>query len=228
MAPIMQMSRTYYGTSGFFLILAAQAANIITFGVMCFPSELEVSTHRKRKAEKPKQTEQSVLCNALRKYGQVALNKPVLCLCLCMFNFCFGTFLIYLHLPQYVEHKGFTSTEASYFVSVSGITSVIGRFLTGVFASFNIVPDISLYSGSMGIVSIATFLLPLYSSSFAGNILYAVVLGMFFGCCYVVTASVTIRYIGIPYMSAAIGLQMFFGGIGAVVGPVLAGKSSYV
>ncbi|XP_053406865.1 monocarboxylate transporter 9-like isoform X2 [Mercenaria mercenaria] len=38
LAPLMQLSREFYGPMGFFIILAAMTANIVTFGQLCFPS----------------------------------------------------------------------------------------------------------------------------------------------------------------------------------------------
>ena len=232
MAPIMQFARDYYGTTGFFIILATCALNIITFGTMCFPSKLETDAQVKRqfqaRIQEVSTCRKSKILAVAHNYIQILLNKGVLCLCFAMFNFCLGTFVIYLHLPTYIVTCGFTHLEASFFVAISGILTVFGRLMTGVIANLNCIPDVYLFSGSMGIVSIATFLLPNYSLFYWGQTLYAILLGLFFGSCYVVLTSVNIQLVGIVYMSAAIGLEFFFGGIGALVGPVFAGKSCSV
>ena len=116
--------------------------------------------------------------------------------------------MILLHLPNYAVHKGSLTTQASLLISVSGITGLIGRIITGIAANHEKIDDILLYSGSMGVVSLATFLFPLFSHAFSGQVFYAAIFGLFFDCCYVVTESVNIRLVGVQSMAAAIGLEL--------------------
>ena len=133
--------------------------------------------------------------------------------------------MVILHLPNYAVHKGSTPAQASLLISVSGIMGMIGRILTGIAANHKKVDDILLYAGSMGVVSLFTFLFPLFSHSFGGQAFYAAIFGLYFGSCMVVTGSVNIRLVGMQSMTAAIGLEFCFCGLGAVVGPVLAGNN---
>ena len=48
-APVMQLARDTYGNRGFFIILAAIECNLITFGMLCFPSKQEIYSHVSRK-----------------------------------------------------------------------------------------------------------------------------------------------------------------------------------
>jgi hypothetical protein len=41
---------------------------------------------------------------------------------------------------------------------------------------------------------------------------------------YVLTASVSVRYTGIVNLAKAISVQYFFAGLGALIGPIIAGK----
>ena len=43
--------------------------------------------------------------------------------------------MILLHLPNYAVHKGSSTTQASLLISVSGITELIGRIITGIAAN---------------------------------------------------------------------------------------------
>ena len=101
---------------------------------------------------------------------------------------------------------------------------VIGRSLAGLAANHEQIHDLLLYSGSMGVVALGTILFPLFSGTYAGQSAYAIILGLYFGCCYAVTGSVYIKLVGVECMATAIGLQFFCGGIGSIVGPVLAGS----
>ncbi|XP_060585467.1 monocarboxylate transporter 12-like [Ruditapes philippinarum] len=222
--PLMQLSRDSYGPFGLFIILASMAANVISFGVMCFPSKLEKYTQRQRRLRTLHQSRERQTCWATSKiYFGVLFNKPIICLCMAMFFFCLGTILMYLHLPSFIVSKGFTALEAAFLVSLSGILSIFGRLLTGIAANLKRIKDIHLFSGSIGIVAIACFIYSVISNYFWGHVIFVVLFGLFFGNCYVVITGVTLPFVGINYISAAIGLQFFFAEIGSIIGPVFAG-----
>ena len=226
MAPVYEVARDFYGNSGFFIALAGITANMVVFGTLYFPSKLEKYTQEKRKQEfeiKAKEGN-AWTWSVISFYAHVARKWPVLCLCLCMFCYCLGTHLIFLHFPNYAVHQGSTTVQASFLVSVIGILGVSGRVLTGIAANHEKIDDILLYAGAMGIVGLATILLPLYSDLYAGQAAYAAILGLYFGCCYVLTGSVNIKFVGVEGMPIATGIEFFCGGIGSLVGPVLAGK----
>ena len=225
MAPLFEMARDLYGNTGFFIALAGLTANMIVFGALCFPSKLEKYTKEKRKqeVELEKKEGRSYILSMLCFYFQIAKKKPVICLSIARFGYCVGIHLVYVHLPKFAMEMGSTSTEASFLLSISGILGVVGRILTGIAANHEEIDDILLYAGTMGIVSFVTFLFPLFSNSFAGQVVYAVFLGLYFGCCNVVIGSINIKFAGVECMATAIGIELFCGGIGSMLGPILAG-----
>ncbi|WAR22072.1 MOT14-like protein [Mya arenaria] len=150
---------------GFFICCAGMQVNLITFGMLCFPSELEKYSHKMRLRDSDRLLE--------------------------------GT-------------NGFSENQAAFLISLSGILTVFGRLLTGVVANIRNRNEIILYAGSMGILSIATIVYPFISRHYAGS-------------CYVVLTTVSLMFIGINYIATAIGLVFMFGGVGAIVGPVIAG-----
>ena len=227
MAPLMQFIRDQYGDFGFFLSMAGIMFHITVCGMLCFPSKLEQHTQIQRKLDKLKESPTNrigAIVSTIKPYLKVLFNKGILCLCLAMFGFCLGTFLLYLHLPKYIVLKGFSSFEAASFISLSGIISVIGRFMTGVVSNWERMDSMVPYAASMFIVAVATFIYPFVSTLLVGQLIFVIALGLFFGSCYVVVTNVTLRFVDISYMSAAVGLQFMFGGIGALVGPVFAGE----
>lgn len=131
--------------------------------------------------------------------------------------------MIFLHFPNYVVHQGSTTVQASYLVSLIGILGVPGRVLAGIAANHEKIDDILLFAGAIGIVGLATILIPFYSGSYSGQAAYAAMLGLYFGCCYVLTGSVNITFAGVEGLHIAAGIEFFCGGIGSVAGPVLAG-----
>lgn len=114
--------------------------------------------------------------------------------------------------------------QAAFLVSLSGVVSVFGRVLTGLLANSNRINEIVLYSGSMTIVGLASLIYPFISNYFAGHVIYVITLGLFFGSCYVTVMAVSLKFVAIKNIAPALGLQFFFGGFGALVGPLSAGK----
>ncbi|XP_045190765.2 monocarboxylate transporter 9-like [Mercenaria mercenaria] len=226
LSPMMQLAYNYYGSTGFFIIQATMSLNIVTFGAMYFPSQLELHTQEMRKCNKANTKSDKSKSNCIEvftQYCKALVNKPIALLSVGMFLNCVGTYLIYLHLPVYIVSKGFTEFQAAWMVSVTGILSVVGRIITGFVANLGMFKEIWLYAGTFGVVSVSTIVYPHISYTFAGHIVFAAVLGLFFGSCYVLMTAVNIRIVGIKFVSSAIGIELFFGGIGAVLGPVIAG-----
>ena len=209
MAPLYEAARDFYGDTGFFIALAGLSANMVVFGTLCIPSKLEIYYLEKRKSNLDKKTKdgQSAAWQTLKIYLHVAKQKSVLCLCFCMISYNFGKHLVFLHLPKYCTEMGFTPAQASFLLSLSGIMGIIGRPLAGLAANNEQIDDLLIYSGTMGMTGLATILFPLFSKFYVGQTVYAIFLGLNFGCCYVVTESVFIKLVGVEFMAKAIGFQ---------------------
>ena len=222
--PMTELARETYGSSGCFFILASFALHNVVFGALMRPSALELKTHELRQAR-------SVIRNSfsfapLMVYLRVCMNKCVVCLSLSMFFFSIGSFSIFIHLPNYCIYQGFTALQASFLISVSGIMTVICRVLTGTAANSDEIDEITIYVGSMWIQSIVTFLLPFYGSWYEGQVIYAGIIGLYFGCCYVLLPTINKKTVGVENMASALGIEYFIAGLGSIIGPVLAGTSS--
>ncbi|XP_045189582.2 monocarboxylate transporter 9-like isoform X1 [Mercenaria mercenaria] len=222
-APLMDLAHSHYGPTGFFIVMATISANVITFGTLYFPSSLEIYTHKQRDIDSESANKDKQLVGILKMYSQSVVKKPIVLLSIAMFAFCGGTDLIFLNLPTFVVSKGFTSIQAALFVSLNGILSVVGRFITGLLASFKKVNVIWLYSGCLSIVAVATVIYPFIANYFIGHILFNLILGIFFGSGYVLVSPMCSYFVDIQFSSAAIGFVLFFGGAGSLVGPMFAG-----
>ncbi|XP_060565472.1 monocarboxylate transporter 9-like isoform X2 [Ruditapes philippinarum] len=226
LSQLMLYIHTQYGSFGFFLIMSGIFAQSIVFGMVAKPSQLEIYTKARRRElaiANNSDSDTFDVCNHAKAYLTVLSNKAVLFLSLGMFKFCLATYLIYMHFPHYVVEMGFSPSVAANFLSLSGILTVAGRILTGSFASVKCVREDILYCLPMFVLGFMTILYPYISSTFAGNLTYTVFLGLLYGNAYVLTASVSVRYTGIVNLAKAIGVQYFFAGLGALIGPVIAG-----
>ncbi|KAL4231866.1 hypothetical protein ACF0H5_009442 [Mactra antiquata] len=223
LATVMQNIYDFYKSTGFFMIMAGIYSHEILFGLVCFPSDLEL--YSKRKRENTKSGSSKMSCGpTCHTYTGVFKNISNICLCIGMFTLCLGTYLIYLHLPNYIVLKGFSSMTAANLVSISGIASVFGRLMTGFLANLQVVNEIVLYSGMIYVLGVAVFIYPAIAYTYSGNMAFSIVLGFLFGNVYVLSSSVTVKFVGITNVLKALGLQFLSGGIGALLGPLVAGK----
>jgi cyanate permease len=216
----MQWIKDEYGSFGFFVLLAGIFSNMITFGMLCFPSEMEINSKHKRSLSV---STSKGKCSIMLRYLSVLKNKGILFYSLAMFNYCLSVYLMYLYFPHFIVQKGFTSAQAAFFLSISGIFSIVGRVTTGAIANFRCVNDIVLYSVSIAIVGINSIIYPFIATHYAGQVAYFVLLGLFMGTSFVLTTSVSLKFISAEVLATAIGLIYAFGGVGSILGPVLAG-----
>ncbi|XP_052771086.1 monocarboxylate transporter 12-B-like [Mya arenaria] len=220
LAPVMQKAREEYGSTGYFLIMAGLTANIVTFGMLCFPSELELHTHRTRNR---KEKDASERCSFLKSYFMVLSNKGILVLCISMMLFCVGTYLAYMYLPSFIVSTGISARHSALLISLSGIFSIAGRILTGIVSSKFHANVIVIYCGSICAVAISLIVYPFISKHFIGHVIFVVIYGLLVGSPYVVAMPVSLMFIEMQHLAVSLGLQFSFGGIGAIVGPVIAG-----
>jgi MFS family permease len=223
-APLMNLAHAHYGSTGFFIVMASMSANVVTFGFLYFPSKLEIFAYEQRQKESGKRNGGIAFAKTFKMYYKSIFKKSIICLSVATFAFCSGTDLVFLNLPTFVEENGFTSTQAALIVSLNGILSVVGRFLTGCLASFQKINLLWLYSGSLSIVAISIAIYPFIANLFVGHVMFSSFLGVFFGCGYVLISPMCSYFVDIQFTSAAIGFVLFFGGAGSMFGPMFAGK----
>lgn len=229
-APLMQFLRDYYGPVGFFIIMAGIFCNLIPLGLLCFPSHLELFIKDKRYLARCNRRNLAgtfcrvpYKCNFLIRYWNVLTNKGILCYCIANFCFCTAIYVMYLHFPNFISFKGFSSNEAATFISISGACNIAGRLVCGMLANSACVGDIAIYAGTMGIVSLISFIYPLLAHHYIGHIVYFALLGFFLGPSAVIATSVSLKFVAVDSVATALGLQFLSGGIGAIIGPVFTG-----
>ncbi|XP_069140900.1 monocarboxylate transporter 12-like [Argopecten irradians] len=222
LAPAIEAAREEYGNNGFFFIVAAIALQGVVFGCLFFPSELE-SEHQQMKYTKSNQEQKcDILKSALPSFGLLK-NIPYLCLCVSMFLACAGVYLVYVHLPRYAIEMGASSLSAAFLISVSGVCDCVSRILTGMAAQDEDIDEIVIYFGTFGLLGLSTLLVPLYATTYTGQLVYAVLFGMYSGCCYSVMNTIIIDLVGVSELANGVGIYLFFCGVGSLIGPPIAG-----
>ena len=217
--PVISWTGDHYGSFGFFVALACVSAQFIVCGMLARPSSLENHSRKVRQSGNKRRA----LCWNLMSYFKILTTKSVLCYTLSMFAYGFGMYIVFVFLPIYCIRQGSSEMQASNVLSICGISSIFGRILTGLIANFKRVNEVFLYVGSLISLAIITVLIPLYTSSFTGQIVYAILFGFFFGCPYITITPINFTYVGVGHISSALGIELCGCGAGGIVGPILGG-----
>ena len=227
-APFVMAAREFYGTRGFFIVLACISIHQIVFGMMMRPSSLELSIKRNRSPIATNKSEKSSsVASAFAGYFKVCTTLSVSVLSLSFLIMCISDYAIFIHLPNYCTYLGHSPMEASYLLSATGIASIFGRLMTGFAANIDGLNEMYLHSGSLIGIGIAAVLFPFYGKSYAGQMVLAVIFGFFFGTPFVTATPINIKLVGLSNMAAALANELFMGGVGAIIGPVTTSEYIY-
>ena len=220
LSPAMEAVRDHYGNAGYFIIIGGVGLHKCIFALLCKPSRLESERQNSLKEETKKLHNYRLL---VRHYAKVYANKAIIFFSLSLLLFAMGTYMIFLHLPTYSVHTGFSPMSTAWLLACCGICTVISRIFTDISTQRKF-DEIVLYSGSFGSLALGTFLFPLYSKSYIGQLVFTMLLGAYFGGCYAIINSINIKIVGVRYLSIATGVELVFSGIGTLLGPVISGK----
>lgn len=226
-SPLLALMFETYGYSGLMTFLASIMANICVLGCLYRPSFYELSRKKMIKINKRKHGEdKKTVLEQCVSYIKFVCVPPVVCICISIFFASLGVYMVYLHLTQYIVVMGTDILSASYLLSIAGVSTTISRVLTGIIASFQKANETYIYSGSFGLLGVSTLLFPFYSKVYIGQVIYSLVLGAFYGNCYCLISSINVSIAGIENLASLFGLEMFFCGIGNLIGPLIAGKNN--
>ena len=225
LAPVFETSKVHFGYTGLFFVMAALAMQMAVFGALMRPSsvELKVKTLRNCGQKRQHQSFTGKLRYQFDIYGKALCRAYICLISFSMFFYCGGIYAMFLHWPNFCLQRGFSPMQSSYALSIVGLLSIGGRFVSGVIASLRYVSERMVYSGSLMILGTSLILFFLYSKTFPGHIVLAVMVGLLNGSVYVVITSLTARGCGLQFLSAAVGIEFMFGGIGSVALPLISG-----
>ena len=131
-----------------------------------------------------------------------------------------GMYTPIAHLVPYAEDRGISPQSAAILLSLLGVGSAVGRFAIGAAADrIGRWRGLGLSFGGIGLSSLVW----LVSDGLAGLGAFAVLLGLSWGGAVALAPSVMADYFGTRAVSGIIGVLYAGVGVGALVGPVIAG-----
>ena len=129
-------------------------------------------------------------------------------------------FLVFIFLTPYAEEHDIRKTPAAALVGIVGAASVVGRLALGAVADR--LGAVRAYKGSFLAIA-ASYPLWLFSTGYPGLVAFAVVFGVAYGGFIALSPAVMAHLFGTATMGRLVGLLYTSAGIGALVGPPLAG-----
>ena len=147
-------------------------------------------------------------------------SRPFLLMFLGFLLASLGMYTPIAHIVPYAEDRGISPQSAAALLSLLGVGSAVGRFAIGAAADrIGRWRGLGLSFGGIGL----SCLVWLASGNMVGLGVFAVLLGLFWGGAVALAPPVMADYFGTRAVSGIIGVLYAGVGVGALVGPVIAG-----
>ncbi|XP_062481665.1 monocarboxylate transporter 5 isoform X3 [Pezoporus occidentalis] len=151
------------------------------------------------------------------------LKDPIFYIFTWSFLFChLAYFVPTFHLVARARTLGISSMDASYLVSVAGITEMVSQLLSGWVADKNWTKKYHYHAAYLVLSGITNLLCPL-ATTFPLLMTYVVAFAVFCGGFMALVLPVLVDLVGVQNLHSYLGFAAFFAGIAAVGGPPLAG-----
>ncbi|NWS74408.1 MOT5 protein, partial [Crotophaga sulcirostris] len=151
------------------------------------------------------------------------LKDPIFCIFTWSFLFShLAYFVPMFHLVARARTLGISSMDASYLISVAGITETLSQLLSGWIADQNWTKKHHYHVAYLLLGGATNLLCPL-ATTFPLLLTYAVAFAVFCGGFMALVLPVLVDLVGVQKLHSYLGFAAFFAGIAAIGGPPLAG-----
>ncbi|XP_066500683.1 monocarboxylate transporter 5 [Hoplias malabaricus] len=131
-------------------------------------------------------------------------------------------FIPYFHLSARARNLGIDPMDASFIISVAGITETMAQLASGWVTDRNLVHKYHYHKAYLILCGVVNLLSPL-ATSYILLMVYAVFFAIFCGGYMALLLPVLVDLVGADKLNNSMGFSMFFVGLGCLTGPPLAG-----
>ncbi|XP_061592255.1 monocarboxylate transporter 5 [Cololabis saira] len=131
-------------------------------------------------------------------------------------------FIPYFHLSARARTLGIDAMDASFIISVAGITETIAQLASGWVTDRNLFHKYNYHKAYLILCGVVNLLSPL-ATSYILLMVYAVFFATFCGGYMALLLPVLVDLVGSEKLNNSMGFSMFFVGLGCLTGPPLAG-----
>lgn len=215
--PVTQFLLDTYGLNGAFLFLGGLSSQGFVFAIIMRPCGREILEKRKRG-----ETSTDAICNSLDL--SIVRNKTFMMVLFSnvLWNVSYAILLI--HLTNFAVTEGSTPAEGAWLITMIGVGSIFNRILTGLsLGKKNGLDPLLLQFGFLGLSGLVTMVFPLFSGTYNGQCVFAVVFGFYSGGMITLITPLVVHLAGVSQVAAGVGGMYLSSGIGGILGPPLAG-----
>ncbi|XP_077455107.1 monocarboxylate transporter 5 [Stigmatopora argus] len=131
-------------------------------------------------------------------------------------------FIPYFHLSARARNLGIDPMDASFIISVAGITETIAQLASGWVTDRNLFHKYHYHKAYLILCGLVNLLSPL-ATSYILLMVYAIFFAIFCGGYMALLLPVLVDLVGVEKLNNSMGFSMFFVGLGCLTGPPLAG-----
>ncbi|XP_051950382.1 monocarboxylate transporter 5 [Xyrauchen texanus] len=131
-------------------------------------------------------------------------------------------FIPYFHLSARARNLGIDPMDASFIISVAGITETVAQLASGWVTDRNLIHKYHYHKAYLILCGVVNLLSPL-ATSYILLMVYAVFFAIFCGGYMALILPVLVDLVGSEKLNNSMGFSMFFVGLGCLTGPPLAG-----
>merc|ERR1719244_799343 len=133
-----------------------------------------------------------------------------------------GLYIPYMYLPGLAVAQGIRTVDASFLISIVGISNTLGRIMTGGFTDLTGVSPLIITTVALGLGGVSSALMTACSSYFS-FVLVSVMFGVTLSAWCAVTSPSVVEVLGLDLLTMGFGAVTFVRGCAALTGPPMAG-----
>uniref|UniRef100_A0A4W6CFX3 Solute carrier family 16 member 4 n=1 Tax=Lates calcarifer TaxID=8187 RepID=A0A4W6CFX3_LATCA len=241
LAPFTQLLLDQYAWQGAMLILGGLMLNLVASGMLLRPinkeytksclnapdnsAELNGSTNGSTIVGFPSHASipSEVTVRKAKVLDFSLLKDPFFCIYTWSLVFSqLAYFIPYFHLSARARTLGIDAMDASFIISVAGITETIAQLASGWVTDRNLFHKYHYHKAYLILCGLVNLLSPL-ATSYILLMVYAVFFAIFCGGYMALLLPVLVDLVGSEKLNNSMGFSMFFVGLGCLTGPPLAG-----
>ncbi|GCC18311.1 hypothetical protein chiPu_0017887 [Chiloscyllium punctatum] len=131
-------------------------------------------------------------------------------------------FIPYFHLSARAKTLDIDAMDASFIISVAGITETLAQLASGWIADQNYASKYHYHKAYLLLCGLSNLLAPM-ATTYAQLMTYAIFFAVFCGGYMALLLPVLVDLVGVTKVRSSMGFSMFFAGIGCLTGPPAAG-----
>uniref|UniRef100_A0A8C2Z781 Solute carrier family 16 member 4 n=1 Tax=Cyclopterus lumpus TaxID=8103 RepID=A0A8C2Z781_CYCLU len=249
LAPFTQLLLEQYAWQGAMLILGGLMLNLVATGMLLRPIYLKPTVLNPTSSPTQKSPALSIKSSSEKEYTKSCLNgsshlsngiskvaiitnkvldfsllkDPFFCIYTWSLVFSqLAYFIPYFHLSARARTLGIDAMDASFIISVAGITETIAQLASGWVTDRNLFHKYHYHKAYLILCGLVNLLSPL-ATSYILLMFYAIFFAIFCGGYMALLLPVLVDLVGSEKLNNSMGFSMFFVGLGCLTGPPLAG-----